>query len=47
MISYPNVQSLIANNLSYIVGGRLASLKQKEIEEINQKLSSKEENLKN
>mgnify|MGYP001597969241 FL=1 len=46
MISYPNVQSLIANNLSYIVGGRLASLKQKEIEEINQKLSSKEENLK-
>ena len=46
MISYPNVQSLIANNLSYIVGGRVASLKQKEIEEINQKLLGKEENLK-
>jgi transposase len=46
MISYPNVQSLIVNNLSYIVGGRLANLKQKEIEEINQKLSGKEESLK-
>lgn len=46
MISYPNVQSLIANGLSYIVGGRLASLKQKEIEEINQKLIGKEEDLK-
>jgi len=46
MISYSNVQSLITNNLSYIVGGRLASLKQKEIKEINQKLSGKEESLK-
>ena len=46
MISYPNIQSLIKNNLSYIVGGRLASLKQKEIEEVNQKLDSKEENIK-
>lgn len=46
MISYPNVQSLIANNLSYIVGGRMASLKQEEIKEISQKLSPKEEDLK-
>lgn len=46
MISYPNVQSLITNNLFYIVGGRMASLKQEEIEEISQKLSSKEESLK-
>ena len=46
MISFPNVQSLIVNSLSYIVGGRLASLKRKEIEEINQKLTGTEENLK-
>lgn len=46
MISYPNVQILIENNLSYIVGGRIASLKQEEIEEMSQKLSSKEESLK-
>ena len=46
MISFPNVQSLIESNLSYIVGSRLASLKQKEIKEINQKLSGKEESLK-
>ena len=46
MISFPNVQSLIESNLSYIVGSRLASLKQKEIKETNQKLSGKEESLK-
>lgn len=46
MISYPNVQGLIENNLSYIVGGRVANLKQEEIKEINQKLVGKEENLK-
>ena len=46
MISYPNIQSLITNNLSYIVGGRMASLKKPEIEEVNQKLDSKEEDLK-
>jgi len=46
MISYPNVQSLIANGLSYIVGGRMASLKKTEIEEVNQKLIGKEESLK-
>ena len=46
MISYPNVQSLIANNLSYIVGGRLASLKKSEIKEVNEKLFGREEILK-
>ena len=46
MISYPNVQSLITNGLSYIVGARMASLKKPEIEEVNQKLSGKEEALK-
>ena len=46
MISQPNIQSLITNNLSYIVGGRMASLKKPEIEEVNQKLDSKEEDLK-
>ena len=38
MISFPNVQSLIANNLSYIVGARMASLKNEEMKRINKDL---------
>lgn len=35
MISLPNVQSLVANNLSYIVGARVANLKSDQIREIS------------
>ena len=38
MISLPNVQSLVANNLSYIVGARVASLKGDQIKEISNQL---------
>ena len=38
MISLPNVQSLAANNLSYIVGARVASLKGDQIKEISSQL---------
>jgi len=39
MMSLPNVQSLIENNLSYIVGARVANLKQDQIKEISNQLS--------
>lgn len=39
MISFPNVQSLIADNLSYIVGARTASLKLDQIRKISQRLN--------
>ena len=39
MISLSNIQSLAANNLSYIVGGRIANLKFEQIKEINKRLS--------
>lgn len=42
MISYPNVQDLITHHLSYIVGARMASLKQEEIEQINIELLHQE-----
>lgn len=38
MISFPNVQSLITNNLSYIVGARMASLKDEEMKQVNKEL---------
>src|SRR3989344_1287232 len=38
MISFPNVQSLIANNLSYIVGARMAGLKHGQIMQISKDL---------
>lgn len=38
MISFPNVQSLITNNLSYIVGARTANLKLDQIRKVNQEL---------
>lgn len=38
MISLSNVQSLVANNLSYIVGARVGNLKLEQIEEISKKL---------
>ena len=38
MISLPNVQSLVANNLSYIVGARIANLKSDQIKEISNQL---------
>lgn len=44
MISFPNVQSLIANNLSYIVGARTASLKLDQIKQVNQELDTVDEN---
>ncbi len=39
MISFPNVQSLITNNLSYIVGARTANLKLDQIKTISEKLN--------
>lgn len=39
MISLPNVQSLITNNLSYIVGARTANLKLDQIKQVSQKLN--------
>lgn len=39
MISLPNVQSLIENNLSYIVGARIANLKLDQIKQISQELN--------
>lgn len=38
MISLPNVASLVANNLSYIVGARVANLKEDQIKEISNQL---------
>ena len=43
MISFPNVQSLIADNLSYIVGARTASLKLDQIKKISQELHTLDE----
>jgi len=43
MISFPNVQSLIADNLSYIVGARTASLKLDQIRKISQTLNTVDE----
>ena len=40
MISLSNVQSLVENNLSYIVGARMANLKRDQILEISQKLNT-------
>lgn len=40
MISLPNVQSLVKNNLSYIVGARVANLKHNQIKEISHQLSA-------
>lgn len=40
MISLPNVQGLIAHNLSYIVGARTASLKLDQIKQISQELDT-------
>lgn len=40
MISLPNIQSLIANNLSYIVGARVANLKEDQIKEISDQLQA-------
>jgi transposase len=40
MISLPNVQSLVVNNLSYIVGARVASLKEDQIKEISSQLNA-------
>lgn len=40
MISFDNVEKLKANRLSYIVGGRMANLKQSEIQEISSALIS-------
>jgi transposase len=39
MISLPNVESLIAKNLSYIVGARVANLKKDQIREISTQLN--------
>ncbi len=39
MISLPNVESLVAKNLSYIVGARIANLKQSQIREIYTQLN--------
>lgn len=41
MISFPNIQSLITNNLSYIVGARTANLKDEEIQQIHKELIGK------
>jgi transposase len=43
MISLPNVQSLVANNLSYIVGARVANLKGDQIKEISSRLHMADE----
>lgn len=40
MISLPNVQSLVVNNLSYIVGARIANLKRDQIKEISSQLNT-------
>jgi transposase len=39
MISLPNVESLVAKNLSYIVGARIANLKQDQIRKISTQLN--------
>jgi len=39
MISLANIQSLVENNLSYIVGARVANLKFEQIKEINRQLN--------
>ena len=46
MISLENVQELIKNNLSYIVGARMAGLKPEQIKEISIKLTRKTQDLK-
>lgn len=38
MISLPNIQGLVTNNLSYIVGARIANLKRDQIKEISSQL---------
>src|SRR3990167_6054088 len=40
MISLPNVASLVANNLSYIVGARVTNLKGDQIKEISNQLNA-------
>lgn len=40
MISLPNVQSLVTNNLSYIVGARVANLKLEQIKQISKELDT-------
>lgn len=42
MISLDNIQELIKNNLSYIVGARTANLKFDQIKQINKKLNQKD-----
>lgn len=39
MISLPNIESLVAKNLSYIVGARIANLKQGQIRQISTQLN--------
>jgi transposase len=38
MISYPNIQSLIANNLSYIVGARMGNIRVEEMKQVHEEL---------
>jgi Transposase DDE domain len=45
MISYENVQELIKNNLSYIVGARMANIKPEKITEVSTELVGKTEEL--
>ncbi len=45
MISFENVQELIKNNLSYIVGARMANLKPEQIKQISKDLTNQSENL--
>jgi transposase len=40
MISLPNVESLMANNLSYIVGARVANLRSDQIKDISSQLNT-------
>ncbi len=46
MISFDNVEALLKNNLSYIVGARMASLKPEQIKEISTELTSQTQALK-
>jgi transposase len=45
MISFENVQELIKNNLSYIVGARMANLKPEQIKQISKDLTNQSEDL--
>lgn len=45
MISLENVQLLIKENLSYIVGARMANLKPEQVEEISKELTGKRQDL--